>query len=168
MSLLSPQANLYNGLLARLADQVPDLRFISLDMGQLEIHNGRPAVSWPCCLVDFAATKYSDMQNNTTQMAEGVVLLRIGLVAYTEPNNLTPDGWREKALQFYETEQQVYLALHGWAPTGFGRLMRRSASTEQRDDDIRVRVMEFSYSYTDETAAPVKFTIPRPDAVELI
>ncbi len=168
MSLTSPHANLYNSLLQRLADGAPDIRFVSQDMGQLEHYNMRPAVSWPCCLIDIAATKFSDMQNNTTQMAEGVVVLRIGMIQYTDASNLTPDQWREKALQFYEIEQQVYIALHGWAPPGFGKLLRRSSSTEQREDDIRIRVLEMSYSYTDETAAPAKISIPRPPAIELM
>lgn len=162
MSLQSPNANLYTALIQRLTDNVPELRFIDQDLGQLEHYNIRPAVSFPCCLIDIAAFKYSDMQSFTTQLAEGVVVFRLGLVQYSDSNNLASAQWREKSLQYYELEQKVYTALHGWAPEGFTKLLRRTTSTEQREDDIRVRVMEFAISYKDESAKPSATTITRP------
>lgn len=162
MSLESPNANLFLLCQERLTTKVPELSTVDQDLGQLEHYNIRPAVSFPCCLIDIGATRFSDMQNFTTQLAEGVIVFRLGLVQYSDSGKNTPLQWREKSLQFYELEQKVFKMLHGWSPDGFSKLLRRSSTTEQREDDIRVRVIEFSISYTDESARMVTTTIPRP------
>jgi len=163
--LQSPQANLFQNLIDRLALKVPAIRFIEQDLGQLENYQMRPAVSWPCCMIDIEEFNYSDLQNFHNQLAEGIVSLRIGLVKYTDSNNLTPTVTRENALQYYEIEQQVFTALHGWNPPGFSKLLRRASGTEKRDDDIRVRVLKFATSFTDSSAAPVTSKVPRPNAI---
>ena len=71
---------------------------------------------------------------------------------------------RENALQYYEVENKLFKALHGWNPTGFGKLLRRITATEKRDDDIRVRIVKFAISFTDNSAVKTKTTVPRPGA----
>lgn len=166
MALISPFANLFNELLNKLKT-VTQLRFIAQDLGQLEHYNIRPAVTYPCCLIDIDEMSFSDMQNDKTQMGEGFIQVRIGMVKYTDANNLTPDVYLENALQYYEIEQAVHLALHGWAPPldGFGRMLRRNAVTEKRDDDIRVRLLRYAINFTDVSTKPVRTTIPRPDTI---
>lgn len=162
--LQSPQANFFQLLIEKLISDVPELRFIDQDLGQLENYEMRPAVSWPCCMIDIEDFKYSDQQNHAIQIAEGIISLRIGLVKYTDSNNLTPAATRENALQYYELEHKVFKALHGWNPPGFGKMLRRASGTERRDDDIRVRVLKFAISFTDDSAKPVKTLAPRPGA----
>ncbi len=163
--LASPQANLFQLLIEKLIADVPELRYIDQDVGQLENYEIRPAVAWPCCLIDIEEFKYSDQQNFLAQLAEGIISLRIGLVKYTDANNLTPLNIRENALQYYEVEHKVYKALHGYNPTGFSKLLRRASGTEKREDDIRVRVLKFAVSFTDDSAKKVKITVARPGGV---
>lgn len=163
--LNSPQANLFKSILDRIKSTVPDIRFIDHDLGQLENYEIRPSVSWPCCLIDIDKIQYSDADSNNEQMAQGTITLRLGLVKYTDSNNLTPANVFENSLKYYEIENEVFKALHGWNPEGFSKLLRRVAATEKRDDDIRVRVITFDVSYRDAGAAPVKTTIPRPATI---
>lgn len=165
MELTSPFANLFVQLIDRLNEKAPTIRFITQDLGQLENYEMRPAVTWPCCLIDIDNFNFSDIQSKYHQMAQGTITLRIGLVKYTDLSNLSPDQAKEAALKYLEVEQEVYTALHAWAPQGFSRCLRQVAVTERRDDDIRVRVMKFSLSFTDESAQPKKQTVPRPDLV---
>ena len=67
----SPQANLFQSLIEKLKT-IDGLRYIDQDIGQLEHYEMRPAVSWPCCLIDIAEFNYSDQQNFLTQLAEGI------------------------------------------------------------------------------------------------
>jgi len=164
MALLSPQANLFESLVQKIKTDVPEIRFIEQDMGQLENYEMRPAVAWPCALIDIEEWKYSDAQNELSQIGEGIVSIRLGLVKYTDTNSLTTANMREKALHYYELENTFVKALHGWNPASFGKLLRRAAGTERRDDDIRVRVIKFAISYTDDIGKKTKITIPRPDA----
>ena len=160
--LQSPQANLFQLLIEKLIAEVPELRYIDQDLGQLENYEIRPSVSWPCGLLDIEEFKYSDQQSHAIQLAEGIVSLRLGMVKYTDSNNLVSAHIRENALQYYELEHKVYKALHGWNPPGFGKLLRRASGTERREDDIRVRIMKFATSFTDDSAKKVKTVIARP------
>ena len=161
----SPEASLFTSIMTKLTSDVPELRYIEQDFGQLESYEMRPAVSWPCCLVDIEEGKFSDQGNFKIQLAEGLVSLRIGLVKYTDTNNLTPPNIRAASLQYYELENKVYTALHGWNPPGFSKLLRRANGTEKRDDDIRVRIIKFAVSYTDYSAKDQLERVPRPNPV---
>lgn len=164
MALISPFANLLQQLIIKLKT-VSVLRYISQDLGQLENYNIRPAVSWPCCLIDIDEGNGDDIQNDKTQMVAGFITLRIGLVKYTDVTNLTPDAFIENGLQYFEVEQAIHEAIHGWAPPidGFERLLRRNFGTEKRDDDIRVRVVRYAITFKDISTAPVRTKIARPD-----
>jgi hypothetical protein len=126
--LTSPLANLHQQLIIKL-QSLGILSYISQDLGQLEHYNIRPAVSYPCALIDIDEMNFSDIQNDKTQMGEGFVQIRLGLIKYTDASNLTPTQYQEAALKFYEVEQAIHLLLHGWAPPvdGFERLLRRAA-----------------------------------------
>ena len=149
----SPMAKLYLHVLNRLKEKVPELRFIDQDLGQLEHYELRPPVDYPFCLIDLEQFQYTDIGGNCAQEAVGMVNLRIGLVKYTESNNLVPDNIRPNALRYYEVEQKVHEALQGWEGNGFSRLLRRSTATEMRNDDIRVREIKYAVSFQDNTAA---------------
>lgn len=163
--LNSPFANLFTLILERMKTKAPSIRFVAQDIGQLENYEIRPAVSWPCCLIDIQQAQFSEANSENIQLAQGLISFRIGLVKYTDSNNLVPGNVLENSLKYYEAENELYAALHGWKPEGFGALLRRSCVTERREDDIRVREMKFAFSFTDESARPMKRTIPRPDSI---
>ena len=162
--LNSPDANLLKGSID-LVKAVTEIRFISQDIGQLENYGLSPAVSWPCCLIDIEEGRFSDSGDQLIQIAEKVVTFRLALVKYTDVNNLAPDAIIEVALQYLEIENKLFIALHGKAVPGFGKFTRILDATERRDDDIRVRIIKFSVSYTDTSAKPVRTSVPRPDSV---
>lgn len=167
MALESPEANLLNSLIEKIASLTntntsKTIRYIEQDMGQLDNYEIRPKVAWPCALLDIDEQNFTELQNHTEQLANGMITVRIGLVKYSDVNNLATSGIREKGLQYFETERKVVKALHGWAPAGFSKLLRRASFTERRNDDIRVRVIKFAYSYTDEVGKKTKTVVPRP------
>lgn len=143
--------------------KVPEFRFISQDIGQLENYEIRPAVSWPCCLIDIEDGRFTNAGDQLIQLAEKVVSFRLGMVKYSDVNNLAPDAVVEQALQYLENENKLYANLHGRAVPGFGKFIRILDATEKRDDDIRVRIVKFSVSYTDDSAKPLRTSVARPD-----
>lgn len=159
----SCEAIIFEAILQRLMT-VPDLRYIEQDLGQLENYDMRPAVSWPCALLEIDDFDFSDAENNLVQIAEGFLQVRIGLVKYTDSNNLTPANIRPNGYRYMEVADLVAKALHGWQPPGCTRLIRRNAVTEKRDDDIRVKVLRFAFSYK-EDLAQAKAIAPRPSVV---
>jgi hypothetical protein len=162
--LLSLEANLLEKIMERLADKAPNIRFVGQDLGQLENYEMRPAVSFPCSLIDIEELDFTDAAAGFVQITEGMITIRTALVKYTDVSNLTPLIFREKGFQYYEEELAVYKALHGWSPDGYSRLLRRKVVTEKRNDDIRVRLSRYAISWTDRTATPATQSVARPGA----
>lgn len=145
---------MYLEIMARIKDQVPDISYINFDLGQLENYGERPAVSFPCVLLDFDNFTFSDMLSNS-QIAEGTVRVRFAFAPFSNTSSLTPQIAQAKGLNYLEIERKLYKALHGWDGTDFGALMRESVETEKREDDLRVRAMNFSTTFQDNSAGDV-------------
>lgn len=147
-------ANLLLAIQARIADQVPEIRYIDQDLGQLEIYELRPAVSWPCLLIDFDTTNYSN-EGELAQIGENIIQFRLGIDTYTSANSLGPLQVRQAALDYYELENKVFVALHGWDGDGLCQpLSRTAAATEKREDKFRVRIIHFATAFEDVSAMP--------------
>jgi len=155
---------LYLDLSNHLKSAVPSLRWIDQDFGQLEVFEYRPAVAFPCALIDFAQANFSNMAE-LAQMADLNITIRIGFAPFSAANTLAPMDVREKALEYYNIEQLVYEAVQGWQPSFEGNIyaqpfIRVSSQTEQRlsasgtqdANGLRVRVLLFNTQLEDYTA----------------
>lgn len=149
MALTSPLALLFEKLIARIEAQVPDIRMIDHDWNQLDFEN--PPITYPCLLIDFPDTSFTQMQKY--QLAQAAVRLKLIYRSFTATSNITPTTNREDALAFYELEQQVYEALQAWYADGLlsNAMIRKNASTDKRDDGLRVRVIDFECGFNDST-----------------
>lgn len=149
----------------RINDKVPEIRFVEQDFGQLESPDdlGRYPVSWPCTLIDFSNTEYSDLSQMVQEADDVTIDIRLGFPAFSFTSSLQPVHVREQGLKFYELENLIYQALHGWAPENLCQpLARRNAITEKREDGLRVRVLRFTTRFEDHNAKPVKIKADRP------
>jgi hypothetical protein len=138
-------------------DTVKELKWIDQDLGQLENYDTRPAVAFPCALIDFTQANYSSLAE-LAQFGEFTVQIRLGFTPFSSANQNAPTSVREKALRYYDIEQKVFDALMGWHNDFTQPLVRVSAISEHRENDsmgLRVRVLTFTSSYQDESAQPV-------------
>jgi hypothetical protein len=134
-------------------------------LGQLEHYEGRPPVSWPCALIDVDGFDFSDVGGDNEQIGEGFLIIRLGVPAYSPANNLAPGVVRLKALEYYNIEQKIQVALHGWRTEGFSKLLRRKSTLEDRNDPVRVRVIPYAVSFDDDTTKPHTTKVQRPPAI---
>ena len=153
-SMNSPFARLFLALQERIALQVPDIKHIAQDMGQLSAKS-RPPVSWPCVLIDFDNFSFDNLSENV-QVAKGAVVLRLGFNPHSGTGKDTPADYREAALAYYDLEWSLHKALQGWSPDGneYGHLMRTSAATQRRQDGYRIRELIYSISFDDYSTRP--------------
>lgn len=149
MALTSKFALLFNKIIEKIETAVTSIRFINQDWNQLD--ELTPQITYPCVLIDFPDTQFTQMQGY--QDATCLVRLKLIYRSFTATSNITPDANRETALQFYELEQQLYQALQAWDADGLlvNDLVRQSATTEKRDDGLRVRVIEYACTFNDST-----------------
>lgn len=146
----------------RITAQVPEIKWIDQDLGQLEHYEIRPSVAWPCVLIDFGNTNYDEMPGNV-QWGNAAFSLRLGFPSFSPSQSGAPTSVKEQALQYYELEQFLYQAIQGYDGDGLIQPATRiNAMTERRDgDNFRVRVLVFNTTFMDDSAAE-QFTTARP------
>lgn len=168
---MTPFASLLTAIQERLKQQVPSIRWIDQDYGQLEYYETRPAVDWPCVLVDFDNFQFEEAGDNL-QFANGNVVVRLAFTPFSNTSNITPDQWKEKGLSYYEIEWAIYKALHGWKPNEekedghYGYMLRLSSDNEKREDSIRVRRLVYGITFEDYNACPDEDTMHLPEDLD--
>lgn len=167
---MEPQDNFFGELLIaimkRLNEKVPEIKYVNIDIGQLEVYTmDSPSVSWPCSLIDFTDTSYADLHQGV-QEADGTLVVRLGFNPFSQTSNLQPDDIKRKGLYYFTLENKIHWALHGWLPLNEAGeaicqpLFRRRAGTERREEDaFRVRGIAFAYAFIDDGGKPDVETI---------
>lgn len=156
MATQSYFGQLFLDLSDHIKTTVPEIKWIDQDFGQLEQFEYRPAVSFPCVLIDFPLANFSNTADKT-QMGEVTVQLRLGFAPYSKSHTGAPTDAREKAVEYYAVEQKLYEAVQGFETEYTQPLIRVNAGTEQRlsasdvadSIGLRVRVMNFSTGFDD-------------------
>lgn len=160
--MVSLFAQLFLAIQQRIATQVPEIKHIDQDLGQLEYYQERPSVAFPCVLIDFATTNYAN-HGNSVQWAELSITIRLGFAPFTSALSVFPDVSKEAALQYYELEHKLYEALAGFTANDCVQpFIRTTAATERRNDPYRIRELIFTTATEDDTATPTTNTVTNP------
>lgn len=119
--------DIFVALCDRLEKEVPSIRWIDEDLGQLGMTDSmRPAVDFPCCLIDI---QYSDCRDltDTEQLVKLNITLKLAFPYRGESYAKAPEEIRERALSRYAVVSEVHECLQGWtADEIFSPLSRRS------------------------------------------
>jgi hypothetical protein len=156
----------YGQLLLKIQDfvkeKLPEIRYCDQDLGQLDHYQDRPAVSFPCLLVDFTGTNYDQMMQ-MEEMGTAQLTLKLGFAPFSSANSLGPIEVKEKALQYYEFENILYQTFKGYSADEMMQpLNRKQDGTQKRDDVYRVRIIIFETSFFDDGAVPERDLVDRP------
>ncbi|MGQ0739127.1 MAG: hypothetical protein ACT4OJ_08730 [Bacteroidota bacterium] len=150
----------------RLKERVPEIKYVNLDLAQLEVYTlDSPSVSWPCYLIDFPDANYDDLHQGE-QSGEFTMVGRLGFNPFSQTSNLQPTEVIRKGLAYFSLEQKIINCIHGWQPLKpdgsalCQPFSRRRVATERREEDaFRVRANAFTSAYMDDGAAPERATI---------
>ena len=163
MTIYNPLSEFVLFLIKRLKENAPSLRYVGADLGQMENYpqGGKPPLSFPAVLFEIDDTSYMQLGQNT-QIGESILQVRVCQPSYSgTANNINPDSVNEVALNYMETEQEVFIALQGWSCGAVSSMVRVSNKTEKRNDEYRVKTMRFSFGVEDNTAdKPISITVP--------
>lgn len=92
-------------LLELLETEVPELRWIDADEGQLDYYTDeRPPVAWPCCLVELSMPDTRDLSSMGT-VPQRCTLRTVLTIAFNDCASLnthTPGSVRETALKRFD------------------------------------------------------------------
>jgi hypothetical protein len=130
---------IYLAISSRLKSLVPDLNWIDYDWGQL--NDERPAVAFPCALIDIAYTDCKNLAEESLveQMVSGSITLKLAFQPQGESQVTAPNASRDAALKPLDTIASVHSALQGWNGNGMFRgLSRKKGSGSPRKDKLKV------------------------------
>lgn len=132
----------------RLQQEIPELRWIDVQMAQLNTEE-RPPVAFPCCLVDLA---YTDCQALSAgrQKVSVQVTLQVGFLPSGQTNAHAPEEVREKALYMFDVLAKIHTALQVWNNNRmFMPMQRKQVIPERRPDGLKVYQMVYRMEYMD-------------------
>lgn len=133
--------NYLEGLLTRLSQEVPELKWIDADEGQLDFYDVRPPVAFPCCLVDMSIPESNDLSANNPKIQNCRIraTLTVAFDDCASLNTKTPLPVRETAMKRMDLLQAVHDVLQGWWNDRFQKpYSRRSCKPEKRNDGLKV------------------------------
>lgn len=145
----APEIDLFLAIQERIKDQVPEIKYIDQNMGQYLNEEFRKNMLFPCLLVDFPVTNFSELQGNN-QLGDLTVVVTLFHDIWNHTNNLAPLAIKQSGLKYLEINQKVFMALQGWSPdfcTEFVRTQKKSQN--QNDLGLLVKETTFSSSYED-------------------
>jgi hypothetical protein len=102
------------GMRDRIAERIPELKYVDKDWGQLYA-GPPPAVSFPCALVDVAGIDFTAMHGGR-QRARGTFSVTVANLRTGSGSARSPQ--KDDAFKTVELLQGVHNALHMWNGEG--------------------------------------------------
>ncbi|MDY3547344.1 hypothetical protein PG291_01850 [Riemerella anatipestifer] len=144
--------NLLQAIQNRLAE-VPELKYIDEDWGQIDYYSPNMPVQWPCCLIDIQGGQFSnlgkDLSKKPKDRQNGILNIEITLANMKLSNTSfnAPNGQKNNAWEIFDWVEKVHQKLHGYAPVeNATKMLRTSFGRVQRDDGVQ----EYKVVYTAE------------------
>ena len=145
----SPYANLFLAIQDRITEKVPEIKYIDQNMCQYLNEDFRKNMLFPCLLIDFPITNFSEMQGNN-QLADADIVVTLFHDIWNNTSSITPLEIKQAGLKYLEIDQKIYMALQGWNPDFCTPLMRgQNKSHNSNDIGLIVRETQFSSSFED-------------------
>ncbi|MEZ5195093.1 MAG: hypothetical protein R2764_01440 [Bacteroidales bacterium] len=153
---------IYRSIVKQLQTEVPAIKWIDLDGGQLEAPDENYPVQFPAVFIDFRNIQYQQLSRNT-QQAVATISVRVAFDIYEDFHGNAPD--LELATDRLRLLHNIYVALHGFSglilPDGnggfednhFSKLQRQSIIAERRGDALKVYNITFQCAVRDLQAA---------------
>lgn len=126
----------------RIKQEVPALRWIDADEGQLDFSDNRPPVAFPCCLVELYYPNMENLAGNhpTTQRVEIAIALKVGFNDCASFNANKPVQVQETAFVRLDMLEDIHTSLQGFRPAEncIKPLRRKSCRPQKRPDGLKV------------------------------
>lgn len=141
---------IYKQVAQQLKTEVPALRWIDFDTGQLE-SSERPPVALPCALITISLERTIDI-TETIQECTGTVRIRLAFDQQMKTDQATPPQHRNTALQPYDVIADVHKALQGFSTEHFDPLSRVRQGKENSRHKLFTYMIDYKVEFDDETA----------------
>jgi hypothetical protein len=133
----------------RLNSEVPALRWVDAEEGQLSRGEQRPAVAFPCALVDIAYTECMTLPGGS-QRIKAQITCKVAFSSAGSTHAAAPRKVREQALAYMDILHEVHVALQWWTGGGrFNPMCRVRCTPEKRSDGLKVYNVVYRTEFQD-------------------
>lgn len=138
----------------RLTAQVPALKYIDQDWGQMDFYPN-PPVKFSCALIDIQSVQYSN-SGEFIQQGTALIVIRLFDMRLYNSSQAAPDAQKENAKKIWQLIEDVNKALHGqnFLQDGYGLPMREQLRRTKRDDGCYQTELFYTVQFTDTTCQP--------------
>lgn len=141
---------IYTAVINRLIDQVPALKWIDMDIGQLDSQE-RPAIALPCCLITISIPNPKAI-SDTFQECDARIGLKLIFDIPERTNSVATEANRLAGLANYDIIAATYAALQGYETENFDSLNRTSQGPGAVKRGLWIYPMDFTARFEDATA----------------
>ena len=131
-----------------LEKEVPEIRWIDEDSGQLNTQMERPAVDFPCCLIDIQYPDCKDM-SETEQLINATITLKLAFQPSGDTNNKVPEDVRSKALQRFSIIEKVQSCMQGWTADEMISPVSRKSAKGMNTGKIKPYTIVYTTTFTE-------------------
>lgn len=136
--------------ITELLSQIPDLKWVDFDCGQLL--EEKPPVAFPCALVSIDLTECEDMGRGI-QRCQVSFTVRLAFKALGETHAAVPTPQRQLALSYFDTVDKVYRKLQGFENQAFNTFSRRDLRNESLRKGLKTIAIDFSTAFDENNAS---------------
>lgn len=136
-------------------EDIPGLKYVDEDWGQLDYYSPNFPVQWPCVLIDVSAVDFSNIgrdfkkQPVQRQMASGVVSFKIANLKLTNTSAKAPQNQKNKGWSIFELIEELHKAVQGFCPIeDTGQLIRTQLRRQVRDDGVQQYMVTYAFERT--------------------
>lgn len=141
--------HLFIALCDLLEAQVPEVRWIDADEGQINSQNNRPPIAFPCVLIDMIYPQ-TEALNAQSEKIRVQFSLRIAFEGYGQTSSVAPEEVRERALERLDILEKIHRTLQWWSyERQINPLRRQRVITERRQDGLKVYNMIYESAFID-------------------
>ncbi len=133
-------------VMERLQNEIPDLRYIAEDWGQLDYYDDAPPVRFPCALVSMGNLSF-ESETYGLRRARMTILIRVADAPSVSGTMAAPDDYRRRAFAIFDLMERVGNCLYGFGGVDFNEIEQQGITRYSREDRIREYAMTFTTEY---------------------
>lgn len=122
-----------------LIEETNLVTFIDRDKNQIDNYDVRPAVKFPCALINIAITKRKNLDSKK-QLCNCTITVRVAFERKGESSNISSQSRIDMALSYYDTVDGLEAKLQGYEDSEVNPFECLSTIDEQRPDFDVVRL----------------------------
>lgn len=148
---------IYTEILDRLVSQVPALKMVEFDLGQL-VQETLPGLNYPAALIRIDV---NDLEELAGRAQQGVATITLTLVfrTFERTHSIASAANRAKGLEHLDVIEKVKWALHGFAGSTFTPLSHQATTSADRVE-LRAYPMIFTTLVTETPPADQAAYVP--------